>query len=248
MKLPSLTWGTGSLIWSATGKMYEKTPTENVTLVVEHWNHHIVTEHINYASLNSFELYTSWAIASNKLLGFPQDLWLSKRGSRLQKWPQKIWVVKVLVRWKLTCPLNMLVGRCIPYWNVPLLGDIFVLRGVCPWFWSKRVAIWTFYWLVDKGVVNLKIVFCFVGFTDSTKSLVVIIVVISTQTLGQMIQFDEFTFQMGGSTSIPKQSDLKFQDSYRTTWVIHWDPSPIPPEFFAQSLGFQPPLKQWVLI
>jgi len=64
-------------------------------------------------------------------------------------------------------------------------------------------------------------VFCFVGFTDSTKSLVVIIVVISTQTLGQMIQFDEFTFQMGGSTSIPKQSDLKFQDSYRTTWVIH---------------------------
>ena len=77
------------------------------------------------------------------------------------------------------------------------------------------------YWLVDKGVVNLKIVFCFVGFTDSTKSLVVIIVVISTQTLGQMIQFDEFTFQMGGSTSIPKQSDLKFQDSYRTTWVIH---------------------------
>ena len=102
--LPSLTWGTGSLIRSATGKMYEKTPTENVTLVVEHWNHHIVTEHINYASLNSFELYTSWAIASNKLLGFPQDLWLSKRGSRLQKWPQKIWVVKVLVRWKLTCP------------------------------------------------------------------------------------------------------------------------------------------------
>ena len=46
---------------------------------------------------------------------------------------------------------------------------MFVLRGVCPWFASKRVrvAIWTFYWLVDKGVVNL--CFFLVGFTDSTK-------------------------------------------------------------------------------
>ena len=109
---------------------------------------------------------------------------------------------------------------------LPFEGDMFVLRGVCPWFGSKRVAIWTFCWLIDKGVLDLKIVFCFVGFMDSTKSLVVILVVISTQTLGKMIHFDEFTLQMGGSTSI-----------LSTTWRSTEIPVRSPPKNVCTSIS-----------
>ena len=31
---------------------------------------------------------------------------------------------------KLTCPLKIMVGRCISYWNGPFLGDMLVFRGV----------------------------------------------------------------------------------------------------------------------
>ena len=43
------------------------------------------------------------------------------------------WGEKTILPWKLTCPLKIKVGRCIPYWISPCFGDMLVFGGVHRW-------------------------------------------------------------------------------------------------------------------
>ena len=78
-----------------------------------------------YLSSNNFKHH----IPSSKAPTMQTDwvnILVTVTGEHLKVYLSKQWII---LRWRLTCPLKINVGRCIPYWNRPFLGSMLAFRG-----------------------------------------------------------------------------------------------------------------------